>query len=233
MNLGVLAGAEELDGPMHGPVIGQRQGRLPQPFGFGDQMLDAPQPVEQRVFGVGVQVDKFAGHEHSPPPLARPRKGRCVRGSTLKDGRWAVLIAGVLPPIVAGFWYALRIVAKRWRRVMAQSDGAESTRPLYQRARGSLYSGHGAGNLKNVVARRIKRNGARSIALVSCCSCCCFSLRFLRVLCALCGLQLCSFAVFSCSAPAWQPGRAGCAPAHPPARTAGPGCGYRPPGRRL
>ena len=58
----LLAGAEELDRAVHHAVIGQRQGRLAEALGFLDQVFDAPKAVEQRVFGVDVQMDKVVGH---------------------------------------------------------------------------------------------------------------------------------------------------------------------------
>ena len=59
---GVAAGAEELDGAVHDAVVGEGQGGLAQAHGLLDQALDAPQPVEQRIFGVDVQVDEVVGH---------------------------------------------------------------------------------------------------------------------------------------------------------------------------
>ena len=58
-----LAGAEELDRAVHDAVVGQGQGRLAQAFGFLDQVLDAPQPIKQRVFGMDVQMDKVVSHD--------------------------------------------------------------------------------------------------------------------------------------------------------------------------
>ena len=70
LDFGILGGAEELDGPMHGPMIRERERGLAQLFGFADQVLDAPQPIQQGVFGMGVQMDKVAGHDDFHPAAA-------------------------------------------------------------------------------------------------------------------------------------------------------------------
>jgi len=56
----VGGGLPELHRAVHHPVIGQRQGGLAQRLGPRHELRDARQAVEERVFGMAVEVDK--GH---------------------------------------------------------------------------------------------------------------------------------------------------------------------------
>ena len=48
----------ELDHAKHGAVIGDGQGGHAHLFGAPDQLLDIREAIEQRVFGMDMQVDK-------------------------------------------------------------------------------------------------------------------------------------------------------------------------------
>ncbi len=61
-----LGGAIEVDHAEHRAVIGQRQSRHAQFAGALHQVRDAAQAVEQRVFGMDVQVNKRHGHSGVP-----------------------------------------------------------------------------------------------------------------------------------------------------------------------
>ena len=52
--------AIELDGPKHGPVVGDRQGRHVELTGAGHQLFDTAQAIQQRVFRVHVEMNE--GH---------------------------------------------------------------------------------------------------------------------------------------------------------------------------
>ena len=58
----LLAGARKLDDAVHGPVIGQRQGRLPHFGGAFGQPGGLTHAIEQGVFGVNVEMDEWIGH---------------------------------------------------------------------------------------------------------------------------------------------------------------------------
>ena len=62
---GAFAGAEEGDHAVHGAMVGKRQGRLSQPLGALDQLLDAAEAVEQRKLRVDVEMDEVFGHGRS------------------------------------------------------------------------------------------------------------------------------------------------------------------------
>jgi hypothetical protein len=51
-------GIEEVDRAEHGAMVGEGQGRHPLVLGPPDQSRDAAQPIEQRVFGMNVEMDK-------------------------------------------------------------------------------------------------------------------------------------------------------------------------------
>ena len=53
-----LRGLEEIDHPGHRAVVGERDGRHLEPRGFLGERGDATCPVEDRVLGVDVQVDR-------------------------------------------------------------------------------------------------------------------------------------------------------------------------------
>jgi hypothetical protein len=67
LDLALFTGAEEFDGAVHYAVIGQCQRWLTQALGLGHQLLDAAQAVEQRVFGMGVEVDEIVCHKVCSP----------------------------------------------------------------------------------------------------------------------------------------------------------------------
>ncbi len=77
----LLGCAVELDGAVHGAVVGERDGVLSDLGGAGYQTGDAGMPVEERVLRVRVQVDE-AGHAQASPPGASPlapRRSMTVR----------------------------------------------------------------------------------------------------------------------------------------------------------
>jgi hypothetical protein len=55
-----LGGVVKIDHPEHCAVVGQRQRRHAQLPGALDQLLDVAEAIQQRVFGMDVQVDE--GH---------------------------------------------------------------------------------------------------------------------------------------------------------------------------
>ena len=61
-DLSVTAGAEELDDAVHGTVVGQGKRFVSQTGGLVDEIVDAAQPVEEGVLGMGVEMDKIVGH---------------------------------------------------------------------------------------------------------------------------------------------------------------------------
>ena len=65
-----FGGAIEVDHREHRAVIGQRQGRHPQLRALRHQVGDAAQAVEQRVFGMDVQVNERHGHSGVPVVLS-------------------------------------------------------------------------------------------------------------------------------------------------------------------
>jgi hypothetical protein len=79
--LGVL---EELVGPVHVPVVGDRQGRHPHARGLGEQRLQPGGSIEHRVLGVHVKVHEGVAHAALPAPVVDPAQ---VPGRT---GRLAV-----------------------------------------------------------------------------------------------------------------------------------------------
>ena len=59
---GLLAGLVELDGAEQVAVVGHRHRRHPELLRLGGDLLGAGHPVEERVFGVQVEVDEGVGH---------------------------------------------------------------------------------------------------------------------------------------------------------------------------
>ena len=59
---GAFARAEEGDHAVHGAMVGERQGGLPQSLGALDQLFNAAKAVKKRKLGVDVEVDEVFGH---------------------------------------------------------------------------------------------------------------------------------------------------------------------------
>ena len=74
LDSGLLGLDVELQGPVHGAVIGDGHAVHPVFLALGQQVRDPDGPVQQAVLGVDVEMDKACAHNYFSP--VRLRDGR-------------------------------------------------------------------------------------------------------------------------------------------------------------
>ena len=119
----LLAGREELNGPVHHPVVGERQRRLAEGGRTLGQLVDLASPVEQRVLGMDVQVGASGAHRRL---LEHRRRGGRLNQARAESGALCAIEPlgdeAQRPLIAAGEQTVAAGARERWQQAVPRSD---------------------------------------------------------------------------------------------------------------